>query len=343
MARATLLLLVALAGGCYRSHEGGVSPDSGLVRRDGGQDAGARDAGTRDARVGRADAGRQGVFWTLEPRPARVFFPHSLGCTQFAGGSVAIQAVTRIMNDCEHAGPVEIRERADGTFVVHAFVWLEHRLRPDACPGITAVMDRTVLVAARAGPARAEDALGSSGDTIMVAHADDAPCTGAIEHGGPCVRDCDCRSGLRCVPDLGDFAECFGGRCGDPCNPLALGVAPVYPRNFDCPLAHECVATGGASAVCELSADLCSDHADCGPGLVCPLRDRMDCEWQVELRAATRHACVGDDDCEPGMHCVEHGDGRRRCEVPCFTSEMRCPAMHACAAHAGWVCEWLGE
>ena len=73
-----------------------------------------------------------------------------------------------------------------------------------------------------------------------------------------------------------------------------------------------------------------------------PVADLMDCRWAIELRASTRHACGGDADCQPGMYCVEHADGMRRCEVPCFTSDMRCPAMHECIGPA-WVCEWIGE
>ncbi len=337
--RAWLIIVAVAASGCYRSHGRAPGADAGPQpvdagrppRRDGGRDAG-RDAGLRG-----------GSYWALEPRVAQVSFPHELGCAQVAGGSLAIRVTATIASECEHAGPVEVEERADGTFVVHAFVWVEHRASPGECPGIADQMERIVLVEARGGRARVEDALSGASAEIDVGLVDGGPCGGGGDRGAACIRDCDCRSGLRCVPDLGDFVECFGGRCGDPCNLLGSAVSPVYPRNLDCPPTLDCARTGGASPTCVRTPDLCTEDAQCRDGLECPVRDLMDCEWSVVLSSTTRHPCAGDDDCDRGMYCVEHAGGERRCDVPCFTNDMRCPAMHACQPRAGWVCEWLGE
>ena len=345
-ASAPLLLVVAVAAsGCYRSHERGPRADAGPTRADAGPrriDAG-RDAG-RDAGPDRGDAAtRGGSYWTLEAREAQVSFPHDLGCTQLEGGSLAIRVTATIESECEHGGPVEVTEREDGTFVARALVWVEHPPPPRECLGITDQMERTVLRPARAGIARVEDALGSSRAEIVVPANDGGPCAALAERGAACRRDCDSRDGLLCVPDLGDFAECFGGRCGDPCNALGSAVAPVYPRDLDCPETHACAPGGGASSTCVPEPELCDADADCGDGLACPVADRMDCRWEVVLSGLTRHACEGDLDCDRGMHCVEHPGGRRTCDVPCFTDEMRCPPMHACNPYAGWICEWIGE
>lgn len=339
------MALVIGASGCYLAHGRAPGADSGPQPRDAGRDARPRppDAG-RDTGPRPRDAGpRGGSVWTLEPREASVGFPHEVGCTQVSGGSLAIRVSSPLHSECEHAGPVEVEERADGTLVVRAFVWVEHRPSTDACAPLAARTRRTVLVAARGGRARVEDALSGASAELTVPLVEGGPCAGSAERGEECVRDCDCRGAMRCVPDLGDFAECFGGRCGDPCDELGGSAAPVYPRHLDCPFAHECRQEGGASGSCVLSADLCRSDAECGPGLSCPIRDRMDCEWSVRLSSSTRRPCDGDDDCEGGMYCVEHAGGARRCEVPCFTNEMRCPLMHACMPSAGWVCEWLGE
>lgn len=54
--------------------------------------------------------------------------------------------------------------------------------------------------------------------------------------------------------------------------------------------------------------------------------------------------CRVDRDCDAGTRCVEHADGARRPEVPCLSSTMACPSMHACQGSAsGCGCEWLGE
>jgi hypothetical protein len=72
------------------------------------------------------------------------------------------------------------------------------------------------------------------------------------------------------------------------------------------------------------------------------------CAWAVDLTGSTRHSCAVDEECDPGLDCVEHSDGTRRCELRCTTPGMTCPPMHGCGMRLGddsrlWICEWWGE
>lgn len=335
------LVLSAALSGCYRSHRlspATTAPDAGradAATRDGGTDAPTIDAGLRD-----------GDYWTLERRDARLSILHELGCTQHEGGRIALDVTAPLESVCEHEGPVENARASDGTLVVTAFVWVQHRADPAACLGITAISRRTLLLPASEGTFRAVSDDGGSRVEIRVGAIDDLPCSFAGPPDAPCILDCQCQMGLVCIPQLGDFVACDGGHCGDPCNTAGGAVPPVYGRHLECASSEECrTGVAASSDACQpIEGEPCDpDAASCEPGLSCPRTGApSECDWEVRLSAATRHVCAGDSDCDPGLYCVEHVGGDRSCEVPCFSNEMRCPPMHECRADR-WVCEWIGE
>jgi len=283
------------------------------------------------------------------PRPdAFLAIPHELGCRVHDGGRVAVQVRVPIDSVCDHVGPVEVERADDGTFVVRAFVWREHRLDPGECLGITALEERHLVLEATAGTFRARTESGASEVTVEVAPPtpDSPPCSGAGDRDARCIRDCECAGDLVCVPEAGDFVMCDGGRCGEPCDPQD-GVNPaVYARHLDCEATSACASRAGLAApTCDvIDDDGCFRAPDaCGPGTQCPPTGALsECTWELELRASNRHPCGSDADCDAGLYCVEHADGRRRCDAPCFTPGMRCPVMHECRGPS-WVCEWIGE
>lgn len=335
-------LFVSLVPGCYLSHGLGDAPpppsdagsrlDSGRIvpRTDGGRDAAPRD----------------GDYWTLEVRGARLGIAHELGCTQFEGGRIALVVTTPIETLCEHAGPVGTVVADDGTVVVTAYVWVEHRGDPSACPMVSdTTSHRTVLLPAHEGWFRARTE-GFSPVELRVGAIDDLPCTFAGSRDAPCRLDCECNDGRVCIPQLGDFVACEGGHCGDPCQPPTYGIPSVYGDHLECDASEQC-RSGPALAMfsCQpIEGGGCDPSgAACGPGLVCPPTGEVtECQWDIALNGANRHSCRGNSECDRGLFCVEHATGERRCEVPCFTNEMGCPFMHVCEADR-WVCEWLGE
>ncbi len=354
---ASLAALCAALPGCYLWHAGEARPDrpppdaslpdpidAGVPVR---LDAGARDAGLPPARDGGPP--RDGVHWVLVPRDPFLHIPHELGCTVHDGGRVVVNVSIPYFDVCDHGGIVETERADDGTVIVRGWVWRQMHRDPDAaCPGITAIATRSLVLEASAGPFRVETADGGSRAMVGVAPPapDDPPCTGRGAFEAPCLRDCECERGLVCVPEAGDFVECHGGRCGEPCDLQGGSLRALYGQHFDCPSIEECRSRGGLSApTCgRIEGDGCLDDSiGCGPGTVCPPTGVVsECTWTLALNGSVRHECGSDADCSEGLYCVERRDGFRRCEVPCLSPGMLCPPMHACGL-PDWICEWLGE
>ena len=342
-----LLLVCAPHAGCYLSHRRAAdAPVDGSVL-----DAGLRDAGsTRDAMTSDAatrDGGNVGgVFWRLEPRTARVYFANELGCTAFEGGSLAVTVTVTLESECDRTGPVDVERAPDGTFIVHAYAWAEHHPPGDtSCRPLAPIDNRHILVEATAPEVRVVDALtGNEARARVLPTPPDVVCAATRGPAEACRQDCECGSGLRCIPMLGDIVECFGGQCGTACDIEFNGRGVLYDRNIGCPADQACTDTGLASMVCAPASTGCGGPV-CPDGLACPGVDSIQrCDWNFELRPENRRACADERDCDLGLHCVESSRGTRTCEVPCLMNEMACPPMHSCSASGSeWICEWIGE
>lgn len=249
-----------------------------------------------------------------------------------------------INHTCEYGGPIEVTRTPDETFLVEAYVWVQHPVdEARGCFGVASLSTRTVQIVVASETYTVSEELGGHRVTFTIPERDGPPCTESGREGAACERNCDCQFGLFCVPALGDFVECFGGQCRRPCDIPASDRPPVYSFDFDCQENEECLDVGLARPVCQSRGDDCTED-ECGPGTLCrPGGIASSCSWETELNGMTRHVCRSDSDCEePGTYCVQHPSGERRCEVPCFTSGQRCPFMHLCGPER-WVCEWLGE
>lgn len=334
------LAATTMGSGCYLSY--GLTDDAPV-------DGSAADAAVRDALLPRDAGTLTGVVWALVERRANVAFRNELGCTALAGGTLVVTATVPLFDACEHAGPVDLELSSDGTYLLHAYIWVESHPSGDRfeCTAPRRLEERSVAFDAVAGETVVRDATsGSEARVRVVPSLGDPVCSRMGATDAPCTLDCDCSRGLRCIPGLGDAVECFGGSCGQPCDIDGSTSSTLYDRDVACPVSMACSDRGLASPTCVERLDSCGS-APCNDGLECsPLGILQRCDWTLRLSAETRHPCMDERDCLPGMHCVEHGDASRArtCEVPCMMNTMSCPFMHTCQGFdSGWVCEWVGE
>ena len=349
-----LSLLIAVGvSGCFLSHgrDGDVPRRDTGVRRDSARDTGfRRDTRFRGDTTFRPDTRpvdgdvREGDYWELVEREAFLSIPHALGCDQAFDGRVAVRVAVPLNTVCEVGGPVSLELAPDGTHIVRAFIWAHRRRDPDACLGVTDISERTVLIQPDTPMFFATASLGGSTVEYGLSLIDGPPCHGTGARGSSCLRDCECADSMQCIPELGDFVMCLGGRCGRACDIQESLDERVYGRHLDCDPSEQCVRGELAAHSCEpISGGSAScETRPCGEGLWCSPGEIAECRWMIELGSANRHPCADDRDCDPALRCVQHADGERACEVPCFTSGMRCPRMHECRAPR-FVCEWIGE
>ncbi len=130
----------------------------------------------------------------------------------------------------------------------------------------------------------------------------DNDCNGMVDEtctplGGSCTADSDCVGGVDCQDTVG------GKICTAPCDPLRpdFGCAP----DFYC-------ASTGRDACDGWCVPLASDHQSLA----------LDAD------------CTRNDDCA-SLFCINPGDGRQRCLMPCQGDAGMCLAGEACAAVAG--------
>jgi hypothetical protein len=157
---------------------------------------------------------------------------------------------------------------------------------------------------------------------------------------GACAMDCDCTSGERCLEGSG-LAGPFTA-CAVPCE-----------LDRDCQGAGACTSVAdGLAYACEGALTECAGDRPCPAGFTC---NGGACEADYTLGQSTRTTCDCDDDCDPGLRCVEPngGVGERRCEAACLTAGGGwCTGAHICGyagqdlsglADTDAVCIWLGE
>lgn len=326
-----VVFFIGIAG-CYLSH----SLDATTTTRDGGARDGAvsRDASGADAT--RVDASLEGHFWTMEPVGVGLSVQ---ACETRAGQPLVVAVEFRPETSCDHPGPIEVMPSSGDPqrYELRAYVWHEHGV---PCRPLFGAVQREALVPAVGGEMVVIDVVSDSFVATSVSPPPPPSCTMSRPDGEMCFSDCDCMTGLRCIPVRGDiWCASF---CEAPC-----------VVDLDCPGRSHCGARTDrdpAARACTSIGAGCSTDADCPAGTGCAMGGDAPnaCEWTIALNASVRHECVVEEDCGTGLDCVQRPDGMRRCEVRCDTSAMRCPAMHHCfpsSGPSGWpiICEWDGE
>jgi hypothetical protein len=282
-------------------------------------------------------------YWSLEPSMVDFFVTHQR-CHEVDGGTAILSVVEHVYDSCAVPGPIRATVDAPSrTIAVRGFVWLAHG--PTDCHPIGTAFSREVIVRGLTeGTWHVDD--GRTGFDLTVDRRDPAACTGIrpLNEGEMCYANCDCDTGLSCVPIQGD-AVC-ASVCARPCE--REGFAPEL--GLDCPSSNECtsalVGGFGVGTVCRpRPTDLCSTSSPCPEGMRCVADADFTsyCAWDVVLSSSTRHPCTTNADCDPGLDCVEGADLTRTCELRCTTANMPCPGLgpHACDERG--ICEFLGE
>ena len=341
------LVVVLPVVGCYASHaewtDGAAPADAGTDRAEAATDG--VDAVRDEAAVEVVDVAAEvpgDHVWTLRQVPATV---EAWGCTASPGQTGFVELAVDLRRSCWHVGPAEaqIVDTPAGVRAVEvrAYVWEEHGVE---CVDVAAEVPYVYEVALpflEVGDWQVYEPMSGSTLTHEVW---DVPWPGACADPGPagteCLVDCDCLGGLVCGAARGD-AWC-GSQCLAPCN-----------ADVDCPshsaCAHDWTWAGRGCEPAPDGDDLCGDDGACPVGMRCAITEHGNfCAWGVELNGTTRHACTVDEECDPGLDCVEHADGARRCELRCTTPWMVCPPVHGCGMRLGdgsqlWICEWWGE
>lgn len=292
----------AVASGCCASH----APE--------------RDAG------GEPDVGTPPIFWRLESRSIVIRAagdPYTSYC--FAEGQTAfVEATVTLSPDCEHAGPVNVVVDAPGRLVqLSANVWIEYGA---PCVAAAVDVDRSVAIAGlTSGLWDVVDTVG--GGRIVVNVAGPPPpvtCTSPGAEGATCAVDCDCSNGVPCVSSYGPRA----------CNALC---ARSCVEDLDCLPGETCAASYHdryAGSLCSVTSGSgqCATDMNCPAGFGCFVSpvDWQYCDWTLALSASARHGCETESECNAGLHCVQHADGARTCEIPCWSDAMRCPSGYGC-------------
>ncbi len=136
---------------------------------------------------------------------------------------------------------------------------------------------------------------------------DDATDEGCADFGEACEADTDCAYAQLpdFLPPAFDAAQCLEGVCARPCNPLAPSCDAIERAGVTIPTPGlYCQRTSGCEGRCVAgSAGSALDGTD----------------------------CASDGECASG-HCVDPGDGRRRCLPLCVGDAGHCPVGEACAA-----------
>jgi hypothetical protein len=265
-------------------------------------------------------------------------------CDAREGQTISFRASVVPTDGCDSPAPIVATvNEAEMRIDVQPYVWREHGR---TCGPAGASFERDVLIGnLRRGSWTVhfptDDGVGSF--ALEVYEPSLSACTfeSPMPEGEMCFGDCDCMTGFRCVAVEGD-AACHSV-CAAPCE-LASGGE----RTLDCAQERECgselLAGNDVGNVCRPRAlDECGAERPCGEGMVC----RTDgdfasyCDWAFALTNPRRHDCTEDSDCEPGLDCVQHEAGVRRCEVRCNTATMRCPLGHACSPFG--ICDWLKD
>lgn len=331
MGRAGVVFGLLVAFGC-----GDQSPGGGFDGAPQGDGAAVDGAEAGDG--GAVDAGSSGdggdcTSWQLVP--ATVTGVSSMDPVAVNDARTTRVVVKVELSSCQERAMAEITYQAD---THHAYLTMSAWQRSADCGGATATVFRPVALRFPAvgtwsvvpGPP------GSTADGIevVVEAAPDRPCNTSAS---PCLMDCDCDYGERCLGGYG-----LGGQftqCAQPCE-----------LDRDCG-GGTCISMeDGLDDVCEPSLAECGEGGrECLDGYSC---SGGACDPDFLLGQATRVPCGCDADCAVPLRCVRDGDGPGRCELACPTGGAWCSAGHYCGpaaqdiaglAEVDSVCVWAGD
>lgn len=315
------LASLALFVGCYRSRLRPMVEDGGAL------DAGVRvDAGPRRD-SGPLDAGPP---FDAGPRDGRYWIPFEVGSAEISlercemrSGQTPIFHVRVVANLCDEPGNVRWSiDPATHTVTLDPFVWRPAGIPP--CPPATIEIERDVAlhgVALEEGEWRV---VGPDSTVTFTVYRGppELTCTDCRGPGEECAIDLECTGARACVAVRGDAA--CRAVCAAPCQPFPGGADVLDLACTDRIGAATCEVSPDLGWICrEATRDLCPS-TPCGPGMRCEMdADALSrCVWELSPWTAGG-PCVGDDDCLPGLSCVELGGGTRSCRV-------RCRADHSC-------------
>jgi hypothetical protein len=156
----------------------------------------------------------------------------------------------------------------------------------------------------------------------------------------PCRADCDCAADERCIGVMQGAPTTV---CARPCE-----------LDRDCNGTGKCTrdtAPGGPPFTCDSQPECDLTPNSCPDGFTC---NAAACAPIFTLSQTTRHECSCDDDCDPGLRCVQPYDttASPRCQAICPTDGSWCEGPHVCGelsfdvsglAGTDAVCGWIGE
>lgn len=279
-----------------------------------------------------AEAEACGTTWTLVDVPARGLVV--LSDEGFAGRTVRV-GVTIDLGGCDDLAMMSVGRTLEGQgVVIYPRVW--RRTGPVCTLPAETILRPVVLDDLTAGVWQI-DSPGVASVTVTVGAGAPACDPGRTA----CVLDCDCdeSAGERCLT-YGGFAGPTS-ECARPCE-----------ANRDCGGTGRCdrEVADGLSFAC-VSASECDAGTACPTGWTC---EAGACTPDFTLTSGSRHTCVCDADCDPGLRCAEPfgPPGERRCEALCETAGPWCQGAHQCGAadqdlgglaSVDSVCGFLGE
>lgn len=309
-----------------------ISCGGGGSGDDDGDDVGVPDASTAiDANTTDGLFPACGRRWRLEPRDATSL--ELIGSGPAAGGRITRFAVGTTLGPCEEIAMPQVSFTLENEFaIIQLYAWVPVGVD---CDGPSVDIERPVSIQLYQDAQWSVTAQGFATPVVLAVGADPGDCD---PNRTPCEADCDCAFGEKCLSYDG-----FGGPttgCGVPCEAdrdCAGGTCQSIADGLD----FACEQTPPECGV----ADACPTGWTCGGGACAP---------DFVLSQTTRHECGCDDDCDPGLRCIEATNPatRPRCQAACETGGDWCQGPHFCGsmfqdvsglAGTDSVCGWIGE
>lgn len=329
-----LLALGAMSAGCScaRSHE--IALDAG---DDAAADVSSTDTSALEASLDAArdvgldasldagpdafyDAGPEAHYFVLGPAPFDVVVEPC---------AASARVTAHMTSSCDTPAPMQLSEDlAMHTITLAPQVWHEQGRTDCVSTDVTFTRDLRLELAEGAwrilgGSAPATFTIGARPAVVCPVPPD----FGTIPLGSACEFDCECVAGL-CMGLRGDAA--CGRVCAQMCEPIGWGTE--VPLGF------------GADTVCADDPSLgfivtprttseCDETTPCPSGMACsPATDALRvCTWLISLPRTPLWAygppCSTQRDCAVPFDCVDHGDGRRTCQIRCATRFTLCPGV----------------
>jgi hypothetical protein len=303
-------------------------------------DSGARvDAGSPGVDAGGPDGGptRDDYFWRLVPADVDFQVTPEM-CDSHEGVDKRFGVMHHWFSSCQEPGPIQIElDEAARTVAIQGWNW--ELVGPSDCRAIGAAVPRHAFVEGLSNGTWTVTWARGSVEIDVGGAPPPITCVEPGPAGSSCLADCDCTEG-RCVEPSND-AVCGARTCQRICNAW-LDTPGFHP---ECPSGLECAPDPVFGSTCQTPrSDLCSTPSDCPAGTRCESdSDAVNhCVWDVSAGPLSSPPCASNEDCVPGLDCVESSDGTTRsCDVRCRTAEQVCPSGERCGegfSTRAWVC-----